>query len=174
MEGVISFLPVPFYQQVEGIKNQLKNRFEVNETAPPHFSYHVAPTYDMERTLAALDHIAKSMSPFTIQTSGLGIFTGEKQVIYVTVVRSDPLERVHRRIWQEITSYATEPNAYYAMPQWIPHITLVDKQTDKNNTAEIVRWLAERSFSWQMTIDNMVFFRDLEVDDEIYTFRLEN
>lgn len=171
MEGIISLLPPPFYQQVEGIKNQIKSRFTIEDSSPPHVSYQIAPLYDVSPTLSALEEMVKTLSPFPIQTSGLGLFTGEKQVIYITVARSDTLGRIHRRIWKEITTFASEPGEYYSAPQWIPHITLVDRQTDREQTAEIIRWLAERDFSWQMTIDNLVFFR--EQHEEIYTFKLE-
>lgn len=168
MEGVISILPEPFYTQVANLKAELRTRFDVDETTPPHFSYHVAPVYDLAKIQVHLEKLAKTLSPFTIRTSGIGIFTGESLVVYVTVTRNEIIEQVHRRVWEDI--YVPDSMPYYTAAQWIPHITLADKKIDANKTAEIIRWLAPQSFTWDILIQNIVFYRSAQ---ELFSFALE-
>ena len=47
-----------------------------------------------------LSQIARETEPFTIESDGLGIFTGPMPVLYVPIVRSPALSRVHQQVWQ--------------------------------------------------------------------------
>lgn len=158
MYAVVSLLNGTSYGQVEGLWAELQERCGVKgiyATPFPHFSYHVAPAYEMARLERWLRRAARSLRPFTVCTSGLGIFTGLSSVLYIPVVRSPELTRVHGRIWPRADAMATGSVAYYHPDRWIPHITLGHGDLCQANLPDVVRLLGDRSFTWEITIDNL-------------------
>jgi len=61
----------------------------------------------------------------------------------------------HEALWQEISSIGWGMEDYYHPSRWIPHITLGIGDINKDNLPHIVRFLAERDFNWEITIDNI-------------------
>ena len=77
--AVVSLLDAPSYGLVEQLWSELRQRCGIAgiyKTPFPHFSYHVAAEYDMNRLESRLRTLARRMAPFRVCTSGLGIFTG--------------------------------------------------------------------------------------------------
>jgi 2'-5' RNA ligase len=85
----------------------------------------------------------------------LGIFTGLHPVLYIPVVRSPELTQFHEALWQEISRTGSGIQEYYDPAHWIPHITIGIEDINKDNLSRIVRFLAERDFNWEITIDNI-------------------
>ncbi|HEX6385194.1 MAG TPA: 2'-5' RNA ligase family protein, partial [Anaerolineae bacterium] len=127
MHGVVTILDEAHYERVEALWADLKREFGVgnaNVVHYPHFSYHVAGDYDLDRLAAALEAIARETAAFTVKASGLGIFTGPEPVLYVPVVRSAALTALHQRVWTAVEHASRDSIAYYAPDLWLPHITL--------------------------------------------------
>lgn len=106
MHGVVSLLDSTYYRVVEDLWAELERAFAVDGvyvTPYPHFSYQVAPQYDIEGLEAILRHFAFNSAAFQVRTTGLGIFTGVSPVLYISVVRSPELTRFHKRLWQKIS-----------------------------------------------------------------------
>ena len=58
-----------------------------------------------------------------MQCSGIGIFTRKEPVIYLPVVRSGELQRIHGEVARAAEPLARGINEYYSAEIWIPHIT---------------------------------------------------
>jgi hypothetical protein len=91
MDGIVTFLDNDHYQPVEELWAELKRDFLVDGvyiTPYPHFSYHVAQLYDVDKIEPGLERITSNITTFKVRTSGLGIFTGTSPVLNIPVVRS--------------------------------------------------------------------------------------
>jgi hypothetical protein len=164
MEGILSLLDDKHYQLVEDLWAELAREFGVRGvyiTPYPHFSYHIAAHYDFESLTPAIERITSNITTFQIRTSGLGIFTGEAPVIYIPVVRSLELTQLQEALWQEISPTASGAQGYYHPGQWTPHITIGFSDINKENLSSIVRWLNERDFNWEITVNNIAFIQDI-------------
>jgi 2'-5' RNA ligase len=158
MQGVVSLLDPEHHRLVKGLWAELKRNFGVRRVyqAPePHFSYQLARNYDVKSLEPILQRFARSKTAFQVRTAGLGIFTGPNPVIYIPVVRSPELIEFHDALWEEISSTATDIEDHYESSLWIPHITLGIEDINKDNLSHIVRFLAERDFTWEITVDNL-------------------
>lgn len=163
MNGIVSLLDAHHYSHVEALWGELAARFGlrgVYVTPYPHFSYQVAPQYDWERLEPRLKRAAARLKPFTVRSSGLGVFTGAQPVLYVPLARSPSLQAAHRVIWEEVTPAATAPLPYYEADQWMPHITIGFGDVDAETLGQIVRLLGERDFSWEISVDNLAFIHN--------------
>ncbi|MCA1594377.1 MAG: 2'-5' RNA ligase family protein [Acidobacteria bacterium] len=164
MHGVVSLLDDSHYARVEGIWEELAKKFDVRGiyvTPFPHFSYQVAEEYDADAVERSLQELAATMRPFRIHTAGLGIFTVASPVLYVSVVRSPELSRLHEEVWRAVSPI--RPGAvtrYYSPDMWMPHITLAHGDIEQDKLAEIVRVLSGRTFHWEMTVCNLSMIYD--------------
>ena len=170
MNGVVSLLD----DEHDGLVRQIWSDLEeglglrgVYVTPYPHFSYHVARSYDFEALAPALRQTTASRKPFTVTTGGLGIFTGPSPVLYVPVVRSPELTRFHQALWQEISRTATGSDIYYAPERWLPHITLGFSDLDGHLLAEAMRMLGTGNFNWEISISNVAVIRDTGKQQEL-------
>jgi hypothetical protein len=163
MEGIVSLLDDKHYHVVEDLWAELAREFGargVYITPYPHFSYHVAAHYDFESLTPIIERITSNITTFQIRTSGLGIFAGATPVIYIPVVRSLELTQLHEALWQEISPTASGTQEYYHPGQWMPHITIGFGDINKENLPSIVRWLNDRDFTWEITVNNIAFIQD--------------
>ena len=163
MEGIVSLLDDKHYQLVEDLWAELAHEFGIRGvyvTPYPHFSYHVAAHYNVESLNPILERITSNITTFKVKTGGLGIFTGAVPVIYIPVVRSLELTQLHEVLWDEISPTASGTQEYYHPGQWMPHITIGFGDINKENLPSIVRWLSERDFNWEITVNNIAFIQD--------------
>jgi 2'-5' RNA ligase len=166
LQGIASILDAQHSSIVESIWDDLRNKFGAKTTSllQPHFTYQVAERYDTEPADQVLRRFTRSAEPFMIRTSGLGIFTGETPVIYVPIVRTDSLSRFQAALWESIASAAHNLHAHhYGSENWLPHITLAAPgDLSSKQLADAIRLLGNRSFNWQIRIDNLAFALDAQ------------
>ena len=163
MHGLVSLLDDEHFRLVEEIWDELERDFGVRNlyvTPFPHFSYQVAETYDMELAAGVLSEVARTTAPFTVRTTGLGIFNITHPVLYVPVVRSPELSDLHEMLWREVTRAATGATEYYRPEMWMPHITLAHGDIDIDRLTAAVRGLSARNFHWEIRIDNLTVIYD--------------
>ncbi|QPC84993.1 2'-5' RNA ligase family protein [Phototrophicus methaneseepsis] len=120
----------------------------------PHFTYHGADRYDITALNHAMAALAMEIAPFTVTTSGLGLFTIPMPVLYIPVVRSPRLTALHERVWQIADKYAHEASPYYQPTHWMPHITLAHSGIERSDLPKLISLLSERRFTWEIEVTN--------------------
>ncbi len=172
MHGIVSLLDEQHHTLVEGLWAELAVRFGlcgVYASRFPHFSYQVAAHYDLTMVEGILEHVAAREAPFSVQTTGLGIFTGAQPVLFVPVVRSLELCELHRRLWGMLSRAGKDINVYYHPDLWMPHITIGLGDLDKERLSDVMLLLSERSFNWTITINNLTLMHDTGTQQELRT-----
>lgn len=177
MHGLVSLLPEPFYSQVESTWQELERDFGlagIRVTPFPHFSWQVVQDYDWERIADVLQDIARQTSPLPARATGLGLFTGERPVIYVPVVKSAALMRLHQLVWERTAQVSMGRLAYYAPETWMPHVSLAYEDVNQGNVGRVMERLSWQSFDWEMVVDNiaLVYEPTGEVGTLKYKFEL--
>jgi 2'-5' RNA ligase len=163
---VVSLLDSKHYQQVEELWAELAREFAVRGvyvSSRPHITYHIATCYKVKALESVLRQFAASKTSFKVRTGGLGIFTGPQPVLYIPVVRSPELTQFHEALWREILNTGSGIEDYYHPAHWVPHITVGIGDMNKDNLSQIVRFLVERDFNWEITVDNVVLVHNLIV-----------
>lgn len=121
----------------------------------PHISYHSAANYPDKQIKNLLEQVTPQVTPFCVQTAGLGIFTGARPILYVPVVRSQALDACHRLLFPSLTALAEGENVHYRPERWLPHITLAHSDLSHELLPEVVHYLAQQSFAWELELSNM-------------------
>ncbi|MBN1285242.1 MAG: 2'-5' RNA ligase family protein [Anaerolineae bacterium] len=172
--GIVSLLNGEHCRQVEALWAELERTFGVcaiYRSPFPHLSYQVAERYDTPALEAALESLTARQPPFEVLTTGLGVFTGAKAVLYVPVVRSPALDALHRAVWEAATDAVSNAWTYYEPEWWMPHITLGHDDID-DHLPEIVDLLRRRTFDWRIRVDNIAFVCS-EPDEAYQVCRLD-
>ena len=170
MHGIVSLLDNDHNQLVEEIWAELEREFSVHGvyiTPYPHFSYHVAQAYDIDKIEPVLQRITSNITTFNVKTSGLGVFTGTSPVLYIPVVRSLELTQLHQEIWQQISPVSSGVQEYYNPDQWMPHITIGFGDISKDKLLQMIPLLAERDFNWEITVNNIALIYDTGTKQEM-------
>lgn len=164
MNGIVSLLDAQHDELVSDLWAELDERFGVRgvyATPYAHFSYQVAPSYrDLNAVAVALQNIATASRPFTVRTCGLGVFTGAAPVVYIQVVRNAALDHLHQRIWSALAPLAEAPLAYYAIENWVAHITLAMGDVSHEVLSAMMEYLQHRPFYWQLGINSLAFIHN--------------
>ncbi|HEX5366197.1 MAG TPA: 2'-5' RNA ligase family protein [Acidimicrobiales bacterium] len=107
----------------------------------------------------AVAPVAAATAPFTTHAHGYGLFTGTDPAdlsLHVPVVRSGPLDALHRAACDALVAAGAEIAGWSAPGAWSPHITLVDRNLDPSQLGAAVAWLARRPHpSWCVTVDRV-------------------
>ncbi len=175
MQGIVSLLDGEARERVQQLWEELRRDFGVRGIHAkrfPHFSYHVAEEYDLGRLRPGLEQISGATRGFSAQTSGIGIFTRKEPVIYLPVVRSPEMQKIHGDVSELALPLASGVNEFYGAEIWIPHITIAEGDVDILVLPEIVRRLGERNLRWEMRVTNLAVIRAVEDVQEI-CFRCE-
>jgi 2'-5' RNA ligase len=121
----------------------------------PHFTYHVAEQYDWMRLRDALWHASRDHGPFRVHAGGIGLFTGRKLVVHIPVVRNPALNAIQRELWRDLDGVGKNPVQHFHPELWIPHITLAHHGLTEEVLPDLVRWLAARTFTWEIRVDHV-------------------
>lgn len=170
MYAIVSLLGKPYQERVEQLWAELQRDFGVQGvyvTPYPHFSYQIVAHYDLDKLLPRLRHFAAHHAPFTIRTTGLGLFTGPSPVLYIPVTRNAQLSSFQQILWRQGARYGKGISPYYSPDQWTPHITIGFADLNSENLPPIMRYLSTRNFSWQIPIKNLALIYDTGTHQEL-------
>ncbi|GAB3196547.1 2'-5' RNA ligase [Pontibacter aydingkolensis] len=162
MIAIASLLDKKTSERVNELTEYLEKKFGLNGvkiTPYPHLTLLTAEVVDMEELKQYLDMASYETEQFTVRTTGLGIFPGEKPVVYIPVLRTPPLNRLHERLHKDISEMSTEMGVYYNKNMWLPHITLALGDTSPEVLGPLLSYLCQYNFDWEITIDNLIILQ---------------
>ena len=103
MDGLASLLDectLPVKTTVARIGNMLWPGRSQGRVFPP-FLMAGTRTYVLARPEIGVQALARQARPFTIHTGGLGLFTGGKPIIYISIFKDEPLMHFHSLLWEQ-------------------------------------------------------------------------
>ncbi len=158
LKALVSVLDAEHYARVEQLWADLERQFGMRQpflTPIPHFTYQVAEDYDFEVAEARLANLTRHRAPFTIRTSGLGLFTDSSPVLYVSVIRTPALTTFHQQLHTLLRPVAQNVDELYTPRAWAPHITLAAHGVTLDQIGDVIKYLSNRQFVWEITINNV-------------------
>ncbi len=157
MQALVTLLPDKLYKKVQNIWMELKRDFDISRvlvTPFPHISLSTADGY--ENIDKNLEQFTSEVKPFTIRTNGLGIFAGERPLLYLEVTKNRELLDFHEDLWKIVDQIVINPEELYRPEYWVPHITLIFLgDITKENIGEIMKKYAFQDFHFEFEIDNI-------------------
>ena len=159
MHAIISRLDPDTTSIVNNLWQKLFDECGLNAiyTIPtPHVTWFAADKINLDRSKPLLSKIAEETQEFTLHTFGLGIFSGENPVLYLPMVKTSEMIRLHCEIWDQVAQYAQREKLYYSPSMWVPHITLALKDLTRENLACAVNAIGFEPIELYVVIDNLI------------------
>ena len=153
MPGIIFLLDEASHARIERIWDEMEREFGVAKGYPgalPHLTVHLASAYDLEATRSVVEEIANRQAPFEVETSGLGVFTGELPILYIPVIRTRTLDKLHARFYLSLAPHCSEHERYYAPERWMPHVTIGQLNIAPEILPSLLGWLSHQPLSWTL------------------------
>lgn len=128
MYAIISELDSASDLAIEAIKKEIMSECMLENPKmrfPLHLSWQGADTYRLGEVENLVQLIARMSAPIEITPDGVGVFTGEYPVLYLTVARSPVLSALNQTLWEALFPLAEGMNPSFSPETWVPHISLV-------------------------------------------------
>lgn len=90
----------------------------------PHISPAIYDQLDIPGSTALLEALTQTFSLFPLTFSSLGIFPGEKTVIFLAPATNVHLFALHNQLHQVLPRVASSPHIFTLPSHWTPHCTL--------------------------------------------------
>jgi 2'-5' RNA ligase len=158
MQALVSLLEPTASSRIQALWQRLEERCGlrgIKSTPYPHFSWEVVDEFKQDTIDEILEQITSKAKPFTIQTSGLGLFTGLEPVIYIVIAKDQSLLDFHKMIWEKTENFGRNVNMHYMPDAWIPHVTLAHSDVDRKALLCAMEELSFLSLNWEIEIDNL-------------------
>jgi 2'-5' RNA ligase len=145
----------------------------IYSTPTPHVTWQVAESYP-EEINDQLERLAKNLAPFYVRVAGLGIFTGNKPVIHLSLVKTSQMMIFHQMIWTVLSRFASSLNEYYSPVRWMPHITIAYRDLTSEKMICALENLAFQTLETEMLVDNISLIYSFESNNGLVArFELE-
>lgn len=172
MQALLSILPQPFYDRITKLWEELENEFNikwVKDNIPfPHITWSVAEQYKNKDLKSAIKKATKELNSIAIKTEGLALFTGKKMTLYIPIKPTKELLDFHGHLWDIVNVNETKLNVYYSPKNWFPHITLAVEDINKQNIGNVISYLSERKFKYQIKLESIsMVYREVGKDVKI-------
>ncbi len=156
MMGIVALLDTQHEQQARFLQRAWRRASEDELDRIPHISLHVAESYaDADGLREAVRGLAAGIAPMQVRCGGLGFFTSVAPVVYVPVVRAQPLSTLHRAVWDEAANRAFQPIEHYSPDSWLPHITLAEGELRSEQLAALMDTAQARGPQWNATLSEL-------------------
>ena len=128
----------------------------IYEFPTPHFTWFAAESIDRPVVTALVADLTARTQCLTILASGLGIFCGEKPVIYLPLVKTQEMIELHDWLWTQIEPHSEQKNKYYAPNNWMPHITLAINVVSRESLKCALETIAFEPIEMRFSVDNLI------------------
>ena len=143
------------------IIREVFNRADVPLTDLPHLSWHVANAYDEDVLLRQIPDLVRGFEPFTINITGIGIFTAQAPVLYLPVTKTPSVTELHGELWAQLEPISTTINPNYDPNVWIPHVTLTTGEASNDAICRVITELAHIPTRMELKVDHLaLIYRD--------------
>lgn len=122
----------------------------------PHFTWFVAKALDLSSAKVILAELAAHNLMLTTHVFGLGIFSGDRPVLYLPIVKSQAMIDLHHQIWDKLGPMADRVNGYYSPDYWLPHITLAINDLRRENLACALESVAFEPVELTISTHNLI------------------
>lgn len=144
------------------------------ENPLPHVTHIQAQDVEAELLREGLAQFAQLQPPFKLRTVGLGIFTGEKSAVYVSVVRNPELSRVQTSVIGSVAAGLQGISEHNFINYWMPHISILIPGMVDKKLPQVLNLLTKRDYSWEVTVKRFELLDgNVNSDNEPFTVTLE-
>ncbi|MBA9078087.1 MULTISPECIES: 2'-5' RNA ligase family protein [Rufibacter] len=158
MVAIVSLLDAQHSDQLNRLIFELEREFGlkgVQMTPYPHITWLTVNDGSLHNLQETLGHAAGICCKFKVRTTGLGLFPGEKPVLFIPVLRTPAVNRFHAQLFEAVGLICQEIGSHYYPETWVPHLSLALGDTSPEVVAKAMAYLNREPYNWQIELDNL-------------------
>jgi 2'-5' RNA ligase len=147
--------------------------YKVAHVIPPnllHVSWFVTPELNMQGLEDEMNSLVKNWKSFSFKTKGLGLFNQKPIVIYLPIIRTLEITKMHGAIWDLLTPHTRQAVQNYSPERWIPHITIGYGEITNTRIASAFSQLVSEPLIFNSSMENISLIYNIDGDSGV-TFR---
>lgn len=166
MYSIISTLDLDADANVNNLRGGLIDKYEIlgkTVILEPHLSWLGAGELNIARVGEILTSFTQSISPIHLTATGFGIFSGVAPVLYLPVIKTTGMVRIHNELWKLLDHELSDEIHYFRPDQWLPHISLFYfDEYSIGVLGDVFTELATNDFQLHFSIDHfkLAYFKD--------------
>ena len=140
------------------------NSKAIQNFSHPHLSFQGGICEDIKIIDTNLKKLSLRIKPFLIRVEGINTFKEPDRVIFLEVVRTKILQRIHKRIDALLGKYCSQTFELYSLQNWHPHITLAHGDLTQNNFQKAKKNLENYHPRYKLRMHNICLVRWYDED----------
>lgn len=168
--GVVSILEGETYAETKRMWRLFERKYgskAIQNFPHPHVSFQGGLSENLKILVLKIDDLSSKINPFPVTIEGIDTFERPKRVIFLPVKRTKILRSIHKKIDELLQEYCSWTFRYYTPQNWIPHVTLAQRDITPTNFRNAKRYLENRRFNYELTIHNICLVRWYDQDRKI-------
>jgi 2'-5' RNA ligase len=125
--GVCAIIPPPLGDDVRRLWQRFEREFgcrAVQEFGHPDLAFQGGQCTDQSALRAEISLWASAVDPLEIEINGVGCFENPSPVVFLSVVPTPELQRIHCDLNRIVAHHCTELFPEYLPERWVPHVTI--------------------------------------------------
>ena len=121
----------------------------------PHITWHSAEEYQLPILENYLQVLSDNWVRTKIRVTGIGMFTGKTQVLYLPVIKTPSLVQMQKQVYKFCKPISTKASRFFHPEIWIPHITIISNPNEQCSIPDAVHTLSEMKVDFEVEIYNL-------------------
>jgi 2'-5' RNA ligase len=134
--GVVSILEGVPYKETKRMWRFFEREYNskgIQNFAHPHLSFQGGICEDIKVIDASLKKLSAQIKPFLIRVERVSTFKEPDRAIFLEVVQTRALQRVHKKIDALLQKYCSQTFKLFSPQNWHPHVTLACEDLTQSN-----------------------------------------
>ncbi len=168
--GVVSILEGEAYAETKRMWRFFEKEYDsksIQNFPHPHISYQGGLCEDLRTIDLKLKHLSSEISPFPVTTGEINTFIKPERVIFLSVTRTKTLRVIQTKIDALLQRYCSRTFRFYTPQNWIPHITLAQRDLIPNHFRNAKKDLENYHPRHKLILHNICLVRWYDQDRKI-------
>jgi len=160
--GVVSVLAGEPYKETKKMWQLFEREYNtkaIQNFPHPHLSFQGGICEDIKIIVTNLKKLSLQIRPFLIRIEGIDTFKEPDPAIFLEVVRTKTLQRIHKKIDALLGKYRSGIFKLYSPQNWHPHVTLACKDLTPNNFQKAKKDLENYHPRYKLRVHNICLVR---------------
>ncbi len=102
-----------------------------------------------------MQDLSNKLGRTKIRVTGIGMFTGKTQVLYLPVIKTPSLVQMQKQVFKVLQTDLKKAFQVFHPEIWIPHITIISNPNEQSSIPDAVHILSEMKVDFEVEINNL-------------------
>ena len=165
--GVVSVLEGDVYKETKRMWRLFERKYNsrvIQNFPHPHLSFQGGICEDIKLIDVNLRKLSASIKPFLIKIEGINTFQKPDPAIFMEVVRTKTLQRIHKRVDSLLQKFCSQTFRLYSPQNWHPHVTLACEDLIQSSFQEAKKDLENYHPRYKFKVRNLCLVKWYDKD----------